>query len=192
MPALCRHFLERYPGVAFRTAIANNDVLRNALKAGDLDVTVSFATAGDEDIASHGLFADECVVVASRRHPVFRARPTLRGLLEFGWVLAGPGVATREWLEHAFRSRGLPGPRVQVETNQVLFLPELIEENELLSFVSRRQLARGADLREVPLRETTMRRKFTLGHRKNSYLSPATRRVIDTLQSGVRKLITPP
>jgi DNA-binding transcriptional LysR family regulator len=192
MPPLCRQFLASAPGISFRSVIANNDVLRTALKAGDVDVTVSFATAGDEDIASHVVFADECVVVASRRHPVFRTRPTLRGLLPYGWLLAGPGVATREWLEHAFRARGLPGPRVQVESNQVLTLTELVGESELLAFMSRRQLALGTGLREVPLRETTMRRKFTVGYRKKSYLSPATRRVIDALQSGARKLLNPP
>lgn len=181
MPPLCRKFLARSPGIAFRTVIANNDVLRGALRAGDVDVTVSFASPSDEDVATQRVFDDECVVVASRKHPIFRTRPTLRGLLAWGWVLAGPAVATREWLEHAFRSRGLPPPRVRVETNQVLLLPELIEENELLSFVSRRQITRGGALREVKLRETTMRRQFTVGWRKAGYLSPATRRVIEAL-----------
>ena len=188
MPPLARRFIGESPGIAFRTVIANNDVLRTALKAGDVDVIVSFAHAGDEDVATHPIFHDECVVVAARAHPVFRARATLRGLLDWGWVLAGPAVATREWLEQAFRNKGLPGPRVQVETNQVLFLPELIEQGRLLAFMSRRQLTRGGKLREVALRETTMRREFSVGYRKLGYRSPATQRVIEALQSGGRQL----
>ena len=188
LPQLCRRFLAESPGIAFRSTIANNDVLRAALKAAELDVTVSFAAAGDDDVASHPLFHDECVVVARRGHPVFRRRPALRDLLRYGWVMAGPSVATREWLDQAFRNRGLPPPRVQVETNQVLFLPSLIEENDLLSFVSRRHLGPRGALREVRLRETTMKREFSIGYRKAGYMSPTTRRVVEALRSEGRRL----
>jgi len=188
MPPLCRQFLHDAPGMGFKTVIANNDVLRGALRAGDLDLTVNFTTAGDDEVASHVIFRDECVVVASRDHVIFRKRATMRDLLRYGWVLGEPSVATREWLEQAFRNKGLPGPRVQIETNHVLFLPMLIEENELLSFVSRRHLSPKARLKEVALRETTMRREFALGYRKNSYLSPAASRVVEALKSGGRKL----
>jgi hypothetical protein len=33
----------------------------------------------------------------------------------------------------------------------------------------------------VPLKETTMRRRLTVTHRENSYLSPAARKVIELL-----------
>jgi DNA-binding transcriptional LysR family regulator len=188
VPPLCRRFLAESPGVQFRSVIANNDVLRAALRAGDLDVTVSFAAAGDEEVASHPLFHDECVVVARRGHGIFRRKASLRELLRYGWVAAGPAVATREWLEQVFRNRGLPGPRVQVETNQVLFLPTLIEENDLLSFISRRHLTPRGALREVALRETTMRREFSVGYRKAGYLSPAAVRVVDELRRTGKKL----
>lgn len=188
MPPLCREFLDQSLAVTFRATIANNDVLRAALRAGELDVTVSFAAAGDEDIASHGLFHDECVVVARRGHPLFRGRPTLRGLLGYGFILGSPSVATREWLDHAFRTHGLPAPRVHLETNQVLAFPSLVEGTDLLSFISRRHLARGGALREVPLRETTMRREFSVGYRKSGYLSPASRRVIEVLRARGARL----
>ena len=183
MPPLCRAFLADSPGLAFKTVIANNDVLRAALKSGELDVTVNFTNPADDDIASHPVFRDECVVVASRAHPVFRRKPVLKDLVRYGWVLGSPSVATREWLEQAFRSHDLPGPSVQIETNQVLFLPTLIEQNQLLSFVSRRHLTPGGKLREVRLRQTTMHREFALCFRKHSYLSPAARRVVEALRT---------
>jgi DNA-binding transcriptional LysR family regulator len=92
------------------------------------------------------------------------------------------------WLEHAFTSRGLPAPSVQIETNLILLLPSLIEENQLLSFVSRRHLGRNSSLREVRLRETTMRRNFALSYRKASYLSPAALRLADLLRKRGREL----
>jgi DNA-binding transcriptional LysR family regulator len=185
---LCDLVLHDAPGLAFKTVIANNDVLRAALRAGDVDLTVNLTSAGDDEVASHVLFSDECVVVASRAHPLFRKRVAMRELLRYGWLMGSPTLATREWLDQAFRNRGLPVPTVRIETNQVLLLRTVIEETDLLSFVSRRHLTPRGGLREVALRETTMRREFALGYRKASYLSPAALRVIEALKSGGRKL----
>jgi DNA-binding transcriptional LysR family regulator len=107
----------------------------------------------------------------------------MKDLLEYPWVLAGPTVATRQWLDHAFHARGLPGPTVQIETNLILLLPPLIEQNHLLSFVSRRHLTRGSPLKEVAVRETTMRREFAVTFRSDSYLSPAARRCVEMLRT---------
>ena len=188
LPPLCREFLKEAPNVAFKTVIGHDDVLRSALKAGDLDVVVSFIAQSDAELESHSILEDECVVVASRNHRIFRKRPRLKDLLDYRWVLGGKTVATRVWLEHAFTSRGLPAPRVQIETNLILLLPALIEENQLLSFVSRRHLGRSSTLREVKLRETTMHRNFALSYRKGSYLSPASLRVAALLRNRGREL----
>ncbi len=188
MPPLCAQFLSHSPDLAFKTTIANNDVLRAALKAGNLDLTVNIASSGDDEIASHVIFRDECVVVARRTHTVFRKRATMRDLTQYGWLLGSPALATREWLEQAFRNRRLAPPTVRIETNQILLLPALIEETDLLSFLSRRHLYPRVSFMEVALRETTMRREFALEYRKASYLSPAALRVIEELKSRARRL----
>ena len=188
MPALLGHLLAGSPRMRFKTVMANNDVLRTALAAGDLDLTVSFTPAGSEDIVAHPIFRDECVVVARRGHPVLKATPTLRRLLAYGWILGMPTVATREWLDQAFRSAGLALPNVQVETSQVLFLPSLLAHSDLLSFMSRRQLEAKGPLREVRLRATTMRRDFSVSYRREGYLSPAARRVIEMLRLDAGRL----
>jgi DNA-binding transcriptional LysR family regulator len=66
----------------------------------------------------------------------------------------------------------------------------LIAETGLLSFVSRHHLLPdqpGAVLREVRLKETTMRRRLVATYRESGYLSPATRRVIGLLAEAGRK-----
>ena len=189
MPPLFRRLLRESPAVAFKSTIADNDVLRRALRAGELDLTVDFTSASDADLVSHALFHDECVVVGSRSHPVFRTRVSMRELLRYGWVLGGPTVATREWLEAAFTSRGLDAPTVQIETNQILFLPDVMEQNRLLSFVSRWHLAPRGGLREVKQRETTMRREFAVRYRKESYLSPVARRLVELLRAQGQRLL---
>lgn len=188
MPPLSRETLRTSPGISFRTTIANNDVLQALLKSGELDFTVSLANPADAEIVSHTIFHDMCVVVASRTHPIFKRKATMRDLARYGWVLGGASVATRQWLEHAFKEHGLPPPTVRIETNQVLYLPMLFEENELLSFISRRHLARQEKLREVKLGQAAWRREFAISFRRDSYLSPAADRIIKTLMSRGRAL----
>jgi DNA-binding transcriptional LysR family regulator len=185
LPPVCREIIRRAPGITLKTVIGHNDVLRTGLKAGELDVVVSFAAHRDEGLASHDIVEDEVVVVASRNHPIFRKRITLKAMLDYGWVLAGPGVATREWIDHVFTQRGLDPPRVQIETNLILLLPPLIEQSNLLTFVSRRHLgaSRGSRLREVAARETTMKRRYAVTYRKASYLSPAAHRLVELLRT---------
>jgi DNA-binding transcriptional LysR family regulator len=70
-------------------------------------------------------------------------------------------------------------------------MPSLIYETELLTFTSRLHVARedaGGTLREVRLRETTMRRRFDLVYRRDGYLSPAAQRVVGLLKKRGRSL----
>lgn len=184
LPPVARELLKEAPGVTIKAIIGQNDVLKNALKAGELDLVVSFIPRSDEsELAHHEIFGDEVVVVASRSHAIHKKRVRMKDLLDYKWVLASPGVATRQWLDHAFTTRGLPPPTVQLETNILLMLPALIEKNHLLSFLSRRHAGAGSPLKEVPLKETTMRRRFAVTYRRDSYLSPAGRRMVDLLRS---------
>jgi DNA-binding transcriptional LysR family regulator len=175
--------------VKIRAVIGQNDILRNALRSGELDLIVSFIPRSDEsELAHHEILEDEVVVVASRTHPIHRKRVRMKDLLDYRWVLASPGVATRQWIDQAFTTRGLPAPNVQIETNILLMLPPLIEKNQLLSFISRRHAGKGAPLREVPLKETTMRRRFAVTYRRDSYLSPAARRFVELLRTRSAEL----
>jgi len=187
LPPACGEFLRQAPGVTLKTVIGHNDLLRASLKAGELDAIVSFASQDDPEIDSHEILADEVVVVAARGHAVFRRHPRMKDLLDYRWILAGRSVATRQWIDHAFATRGLPEPTVQIETNLILLLPPLIEQANLLSFISRRHIGPGTRLKEVALKETTMKRRFVVSYRRDAYLSPAARRLVDLLRRRGRE-----
>ena len=105
------------------------------------------------------------------------------------WVLQPPGAPTRDWLDHTFDRKRLPRPRVQVESSMLLMLPALIAETGLLSFISRHHLEASegrSPLKEVPLKETTMRRRMVVTYRETSYLLPATRLLISYLSDASR------
>jgi DNA-binding transcriptional LysR family regulator len=194
MPPLCRIFLPQSPGVRIRTVIAQNDVLGTQLEAGEVDFILTTATRETGDLASHPILEDEAVVIASGSHPILKTRKArLQDLLAYRWVLAPPSVRTRQWLERVFESRGLPSPLVQIETNLILMMPTLIHQTELLTFTSRRHVGRndaGATLREVQLKETTMRRRFDVVYRRDGYLSPAAQKLIGLLRASGRDLFS--
>jgi DNA-binding transcriptional LysR family regulator len=184
LPAAFRVFLAEAKDVRLRTVIAQNDSLKASLRAGDLDFVISFDTQVDDDLVSQTILEDVVVVAASSSHEVFRKRLKIKDLIAYQWVLAAPPVETRQWLDLAFSSRGLPRPSARIESNLVTLLPRLIAQTSLLSFVSRRHVSSGrggSALREFPLKETTMRRLGKVIHRKDSHLPPAAQRLLKLL-----------
>jgi DNA-binding transcriptional LysR family regulator len=193
LPPALRVFLAKAKGVTLKTVIGQNDVLRDSLKAGELDLLVSFDPKTEDGLLSQPIFEDVVVVVASRSHEIFRKRGKIKmqDLTAYEWVLAAPSVGTRQWLDQAFDSHGLPRANARIETNLVLLLPRLIAQTGLLSFISRRHLAPGhgsSPLREVSLRETTMRRWCKVFYRKDGYLPPAAQGLLDLLRTRGKKL----
>jgi DNA-binding transcriptional LysR family regulator len=193
LPPVCRALLAETPRLMLKTVIGQGDVLMPALKSGDLDLVISFGAPADDDLEAHTVVDDVMVVAASRSHPVLRRKPLKIGdLAEYRWVLAPDSVESRRWLDDVFDGHGLERPVAQIETNLLLLLPRLIEQTNLLTFLSRRHLASsgvGAALREVPIRETTMQRNLTVMHRKDAYLPPAARRLLELVRKSGRVLI---
>ena len=105
--------------------------------------------------------------------------------------VASYDVETRRFIDSVFKRHGIEAPRVQIETNSVTFLPNLIAATGLLSFISRRNLGRGnvaAPLREVRVKGTSLLRQFALVHRKDAYLSPAAVRFMELLRERGQSL----
>ena len=110
------------------------------------------------------------------------------------WRPVQPALGRQQqWLDAAFRSRGLPTPTAQIDANSIPLLPRLIARTHLLRFLSRHTLnASGAAsaLREVPLKETTLRRHLGVTYRREGYLSPAAQRLVTLLRSRGKRLFT--
>ncbi len=184
LPPAARQLLAEAPDVTLRTVVGLVATLTPLLRAGELELMVGTEALEEPGFATQLLAEDYIVVAASAKHEIFRGQPTLRDLTAYRWVLQPPGAPTRDWLDHTFDRKRLPRPRVQVESTMLLVLPALIAETGLLSFISRHHLetATGkAPLREVPLKETTMRRRMVVTYRKGGYLSPAAKRLIRLL-----------
>ncbi|MFK0387076.1 LysR family transcriptional regulator [Agrobacterium sp. NPDC090273] len=184
LPHLTAQLINQAPAVTLELTVGMNDVLMRALIEKSIDLVfgpLTRSTSESERFESFSLTSDDVVAVASNDHPIFDHPLTPETLAAYKWVLAGPGVATRQWLESTFRSLGLNELQVQMETSSIFLLPRLISETKLLSFISRRNLAPnavGEHLREIPLEATTMRREFGIIRLREAYFTPAARLLV--------------
>jgi DNA-binding transcriptional LysR family regulator len=186
LPAVARQLLHEAPEVTLRTVVGLVDTLKPMLHAGEIDMMVSTESPLDAGYVSKVLAADTIVVAANANHELFRGQPTLKDLTAYRWVLQPPGAPTRDWLDHTFDRKRLPRPRVQVESTMLLMLPALFAQTGLLSFISRHHLEERpgkSGLKEIRLKEATMRRRLVVTYRDKSYLSPASSRLIDLFSS---------
>lgn len=184
LPQLTAALLQRAPDITLSLAIGMDDVLRDALRQGNLDLVICPVVERVEGLVTHALLEDQAVVVARKDHPVFQTPMTMQDLCNYRWVLPAPSAAARQWIDNAFLSRQLPAPNVQIESTSISLMPRLIARTDLLSFIARENLQGGkADghLREIPLEETTMKRTIGVSYRAEGYTSPATRTLLDIL-----------
>lgn len=184
LPTAVKKLIEQAPEVTLRTVVGLVDTLRPQLLAGEIDLMVGTESADQAGLVSQLLAEDTIVVAASAAHEIHRTQPTMADLNTYRWVLQPPGAPTRDWLDHAFERKRLPRPHVQVESTMLLMLPTLIAETGLLSFISRHHLDGAnpqAHLREVPVKDATMRRRLVVTYRENSYIPPAAKLLISLL-----------
>ena len=192
LPHLTATLLSRAPQITLNLVIGQDDLLRESLFSGRLDMVICPQYEADPLLEFHALFDDEAVVVASRNHPLFSAGYELRDLCQYRWVLPATAVPARRWIDNAFQSRDLPLPQVQIETTSISLLPRLIGETNLLSFLARETLedVKGVThLREIKLKETTMKRTIVIFVRTGAYLSPAAQVLLNVLKDDAPLLL---
>lgn len=176
LPAVTARFLADAPRVTLELKLGMNDMLRDLLNAGHIDIMLGPLEGTDATTASHPILEDEVVVVAAPNHPIFAGPLDLSQLSNYHWALPSRQAATRRWLDQLLNEAGLNPASVQVETNSILLLPPLIAENGLLSLLSKRNLGPGRPghpLQEVKINGARMKRTFGVLYRNESILSPA-------------------
>lgn len=185
LPELTNTLLKRSPQVTLKLVIGQDDMLREQLRSGDLDMIICAQRSAEEEFTFYPILTDEAVVIASRNHPIFKAPFEMKDLCRYRWVLPPAGVSSRIWVDDAFARHDLPLPEVQIEANSISLLPRLIAQTSLLSFIARETLEFGKnmqDLREVMLEQTTMARTICVMLRREGYLSPAAHAMVQMLR----------
>ncbi len=191
LPELCSKALADGRRITISIVIGPSWELRDRLREGQLDLLIGLTAGGDPELVSHPIAEDVVVVAARQDHPVFeRQRITMAALLRHPWALPSANIPSRQWLDQAFTSRGMPAPTVQVEAGSIPLLPRMVAKTDLLTFVSRHtlRLERSRTLREVRLPATTLRRHLGVTCRRDGYLSPAARHMLELLRADGQAL----
>jgi DNA-binding transcriptional LysR family regulator len=186
LPAAFEKLLREAPQVVLKITVSDNDLMLPALHNGEIDLVVNYLRRLPEELAHEELYEDEMVVCASFRHPLTRRkRVSLSDIASERWALTDSTLQPYQLLQQAFLGHGLPAPRAVIESRSLRLRFESIARSNLLDYTSRLAFLHGASryrLKEIPVKELMHRRPVGVIYRKNAYLSPATRRLIDILR----------
>jgi DNA-binding transcriptional LysR family regulator len=193
LPAFFRCLLAEAPGLTFQVATGLGDVLRQALREGRLDLAVTPLVDGDaSEFDSIPIAEDNMVVAARIGHPLDRSGLTTADLAHFSWLLPAASLSSTSWVRRTLQSAGLPDPRIQIEADTVIMLRRIVSQTDLLTFLSRRDLAQGEglSLRALDLPGMTLRRRIGCILLRNRYVPPAVTRVTTLLRDCAETLET--
>jgi DNA-binding transcriptional LysR family regulator len=185
LPELFRRLLIEAPGLTFQVATGLGDVLRQGLREGRLDLAITPLVDGDAGEFDAFPLAEDVVVVAARHgHPLDRPGLEVADLTAFNWLLPAASLASTAWLMRTLQAAGVPAPRIQVEADTVIMLRRIVSQTDLLTFLSRRDLAHGEGmaLRELDLPGIRLQRCVGALLVRNRYASPAVNRITAMLR----------
>lgn len=188
LPHCCARLLQEAPALSMQVTVADNDVMVPALTDGELDLIFNvFSDSPYAGCVQERLFDDVFVVCSAVDHPLAkRRRLTMADLTNELWTLSVPLVLNVQHLHRTFQASGLPPPQVAIEARPLRLRLQICASTRLLSFNARRSLQLVAPrlrLKELPVKELQWSRAVGVIYRKESYLSPAARRLIQLLKT---------
>ena len=179
---------EHSPGVQVRLFGGFNDELRAMLTAREVDFYLATLPDLDFDpaVEHEHWITDRFQVIARREHPVHRRRDlTLRGLLEYEWVLPVSSPVLRRSLERLYHQHSLPAPEPMLETNYMSLCLAALSNHDYLGWASELHLEVGHSPGIVPVKlpEARLRRRAGLATRRGETLAPAAQAFVSRLRA---------
>lgn len=186
---ICSSFLAAAPKATLKIVVGTNDLLMPALRRGELDLLLTgIIPAPGQSLVQEALFHDDHVFYASTSHRLAeRARISLADVAAEGWVVPNANANMLVWrtLLHALDERGLPHPRVVMETTSLLLRLQTVSDSAFVGFTSRvllEQFKNNFALAELPVTDFKNSREVGISYRRDAYLPPVARRFIDRLK----------
>jgi DNA-binding transcriptional LysR family regulator len=164
-----------------------------AIRQGKLDLAVSMSDASSApDLTMIHLQEDQYAVYASVDHPLAkRRRVTLADLSREQWALTGINRFSWDALCRAFEAQGLPPPAVALDSISAVVRFHSMATSGLLHFSPRPFMRRATGdfrFKELPVEELVWTRHIHIIHRKDGYLSPLARRLIELLKTAAEEI----
>ena len=178
--------LRESPAVSLRANVVASYQFESLLRGGDVDFVVNTVRPSiPADLTCETLFSVRRVVYAAAGHRLARRRRvTFADLAAEQWA---SDIDAASWKPFCgqFESRGLKIPRLMMESNSLeLRLPVIAASNLLMhssSIVVQRAKQRFK-LVELPVEGFRIQRELGVYYRKDGYLSPVAKRMIEILK----------
>lgn len=108
LPDVLVRFRRRFPAIGLRLEIEKGEALQQRLMDGAIEFGLSEVASQYPQVEQKTFMHDRLIAIAPRRHPLARKRTvSLRGLLEFPFIVREAGSGTKSLVEKALAARGL-------------------------------------------------------------------------------------
>ena len=202
LPAIIRRLSQQHPGVVVNVDGGATDTMIRDLLDRSLDLVVA---RGGQRLADDSaleklnvdvLFDDEIVVVTGRQNKWARRREIdLNELMDERWILSAPGTWNYMVVEEAFRARGLPLPKISLNTLSIHLRINLIASGpyiEVLPHSVLRSYEKHFSLKVLPIRLPFRPWPVTIVSLKNRTLVPVVERFISCAREVAKSFSAPP
>jgi len=188
LPEALGLLLRAAPKTQCSIAVYTYDKLLDALRCGELDLIISgIPGTPPENMTQIYLYDHDFGIYASAGHPLAkRKKLTLADLSNEQWALAAAELLPRRSLNQIFEDHGIPAPRVAVELAPTSIRLQIVSSTGLLGFFWNgivKQVPVGVRLKQLRIAGVTWKRRVGITHRKDAYLSPVTRRLLEILKT---------
>ena len=189
LAAACSRLLMESPKVTMEIVGGDRSMLLPIVRAGDLDFALTaHVTAANEDLVQEIVRDDEFVVYCSTRHQLARRRVVkITDLAGARWAITQPAGGVSEVLLHTLREQGLPELAKTLVSADFETRLRTIAATDLLGFGARAVVEDAS--KRLPLKELRVsglpvaRRTSAIIYRKDAYLPPAAKRLIEFVKS---------
>jgi len=186
------------PKVTLQVTAMSFDLMIPGLRNGEFDLLVGgVPPASCTDFIHEILLQDENVIYASATHRLATyKRVTLTDFAGERWVKTANAGRSWKALCRACEEAGLPPPRDVLETNSSVVRGRAVAFGGLLALGAGRRVreyyARQWPIVILPVSGFSAFRDVAVTYRKDGYLSPAARRLIEILKPTAGELQVPP
>ena len=185
----------QYPRMTFHVMVSGSITwLLSELRERNLDLAIlrmAGPTPG-KDLKGEILFHDPLVVMTGQHNPWVRRRNIeLSDLVDEPWILPPPNISVSDFVEQAFRARGLAVPRSSVITSSVHMRHNMLVTGRFVAMLPTAMLwfptYRGS-LKALPIDLPETRRPIGLVTLKKRDLSPVAKLFVDCAREVVKPL----
>ncbi len=179
-----------HPNLQIALQIEPSDVLIERLNQGALDILVArlFARHDKTDLRYEMLTDEPVCAVARPGHPLFSGpAPSLRDVVDSGWIVPPTGSVLRHRFDLMFQEEGLKAPTNIIETASLMFTTKMLQQSDMISVVATDVARYYADhglLALLPMALACQMGAFGIITRRDRLLSPAAKVMLRALKTS--------